>query len=110
MTTRTVGGVTYALTYDEESRLTRVTGGTNAASYGYDGDGKRITAAVGSDVTVYIGDYYEKTGATAKTYYSLGGARVAMRNGGTLSWLLADHLGSTTINADTSAVRQGELR
>jgi hypothetical protein len=33
-----------------------------------------------------------------------------MCNGGHLSWLLTDHLGSSTIDAGASAVRQAEMR
>jgi len=69
-----------------------------------------VTATVGAAVYIYVGDYYERADGTVKTYYSLGGQRVAMRSGGTLSWLLADHLGSSTINADANATRQAELR
>ena len=84
--------------------------GGATASFGYDGDGKRVTATVSGGVTVYVGDYYEYSNGVASTYYSLGGQRVAMRDGLTVSWLLTDHLGSSTIDADASAVRQAEMR
>jgi len=43
-------------------------------------------------------------------YYYAGTQRVAMRTGSTLYWMLGDHLGSTTITADSSGNRYGELR
>jgi len=86
-----------------------VTGGATA-SFGYDGDGNRITATFGANTTVYIGDYYEKTGATVKTYYHQGGQRVAMRDGSTRYWLLVDHLGSTALTTNASGSKTGELR
>ncbi len=60
--------------------------------------------------TVYIGDYYEQTGSTVKKYYYTGGQRVAMRENSTLYWLLADHLGSTAIMANSDGSRVAELR
>ncbi len=32
----------------------------------------------------YVGDAYEVSGGVVKKYYSAGGRRIAMRNGGTL--------------------------
>jgi len=75
-TQRISGTLTFNQAYDVEGRLNKVTGGATAG-FGYDGDGKRITATFGANTTVYIGDYYEKTGATVKTYYHQGGQRVA---------------------------------
>jgi RHS repeat-associated protein len=45
-----------------------------------------------------------------KKYYYAGGARVAMRVGSTLSFLLTDHLGSTAITASSSGAKSAELR
>ena len=43
-------------------------------------------------------------------YYYAGAQRVAMRENGTLSYLLADHLGSTSITASSSGAKVAELR
>jgi len=51
-----------------------------------------------------VDDLYEHnltTGVVTK-YYWFNGRRVAMRQAGTLSYLLADHLGSTSFVLDTS--------
>jgi RHS repeat-associated protein len=107
MTTRTISGVTYTLTYDAENRLISVTGGNTSASFTYDGDGNRVKSSitVNGNITLsaYIGNYFEWTGSTStmKKYYYAGSLRLAMRTGsgtGTagLLWLLGDHLGSTS--------------
>jgi hypothetical protein len=43
-------------------------------------------------------------------YYYAGGTRVAVRVGTTLSYLLGDHLGSTSITVNTSGTKIAELR
>jgi RHS repeat-associated protein len=55
---------------------------------------------------------YEKnvtTGVTT-TYYYAGATRVAMRQGGVLYYLHADHLGSASLTTDVSGNKYGELR
>jgi RHS repeat-associated protein len=118
MTRRTVGRVTYTLTYDAENRLVGITqGGNFLALYTYDGDGNRVKAWVisGNLTTAYIGNYFEWSGLTSsmKKYYYASGQRVAMRTGtinSTLNFLLGDHLGSTSLTTDSSGVRTAELR
>ncbi len=79
--TPTVSGTDVTLTYDQENRLSTVTG-TGSATMWYDGDGKRVKAIVtGVSTNYYVGDYYERdNGGTVKTHHSLGGVRVAMRS------------------------------
>jgi YD repeat-containing protein len=79
------------------------------ATFVYDGDGNRAKATVGGATTVYIGDDKCSSGVD-KTCYSLGGQRVAMTDGVLVRFDLADHLGSSTIDADGTAVKQAELR
>jgi RHS repeat-associated protein len=83
--------------------------GAATASFVYDGDGQRVKGTVGGVTTAYVGNWYEWTGSTAKKYYSAGGARIAMNDAGTVRYLLGDHLGSTTITADTSGNRVAEV-
>jgi RHS repeat-associated protein len=109
MTGRVNVSGTYTLTYDAENRMKQVSGAASA-SFGYDGDGRLVTATVGSTTTCYIGNYYEQTGSTIRKYYYHAGKRVAMRDGSTLYWLLTDHLGSTAIAATSTGVLSGELR
>ncbi len=90
----------YLYAYDAENRLATVSGAA-AASFLYDGDDSRVQGAVAGVTTAYIGRYYEYSGGVGKKYFSAGGTMVAMRAGtgsGTtgLSWLVGDHLGSTS--------------
>jgi hypothetical protein len=77
------------------------------ATFVYDADGQRVKATVGGVTTGYVGNYYE-IGSSIRKYYYLGGLRVAMRDGRTLSFLLGDHLGSQAITADGNGGRTGE--
>jgi len=103
MITRTVGSTVYVQSYDAENRLVSVTGGTVPATFVYDGDNNRGRGIIGNVVTVYVGNIYEIRQGVVKKYYYAGNQRIAMRDGGTLYWLLGDHLGSTayTINGTT---------
>ncbi len=110
MTQRVIVGSTYNLAYDAENRLSTVSGAASA-SFVYDGDGVRVKSTVGGTTTAYIGSYYEWTGSssTMKRYYEAGGSRIGMRQGSTLYWLLADHLGSTSVTANASGGLYGRL-
>ncbi len=115
MTTRTVGGPMYTLTYDAENRLTAVSGTGLSASFVYDGDGNRVKGTVNGATTVYIGNTFEWTGSTStmKMYYYASGVRVAMRTGtGNPIWLMGDHLGSTSTaaNYNGTLMADGNLR
>jgi hypothetical protein len=71
----------------------------------------RVKATLGGSTTVYVGNYYEKEGSTVRKYYYAGGARLAMREAGTLYYLLTDHLGSTAITINSAGTSEvGELR
>jgi RHS repeat-associated protein len=111
MVRRTIGGSVYNLTYDAENRLVSVSGNGVSAAFVYDGDGKRVQGTINGVVTTYIGEAFEWSGSTAtmKKYYYAGGTRLAVRIGSTLNWLLGDHLGSTNITANSSAIQTGKL-
>jgi RHS repeat-associated protein len=101
-TSPTPGAIAY--TYDAENRMTRrdVTGGSMTYTYDANGTMVKRTNADGS-YTVYIGGIYEVTNTGIVTkYYQAHGRTIAMRVGGTLSYLLADHLGSTVGLLDTN--------
>jgi len=73
--------------------------------YSYDGDGNLVKSVIDNKTTYYPNQYYEKRLVDAQQtifkYYFVGSTRIALRDNGTLSWLLSDHLGSTsgTVNA-----------
>jgi len=94
---RTFSDSTSTLTYDAENR--------------YDGDGNRVKSVLGGVTTYYVGNYYEYVNSsTTKKYYYAGGQRVAMRNNNTLYYLLGDHLGSTSLTANSGGSKVAELR
>jgi RHS repeat-associated protein len=110
MTSRTIGGTSYTLVYDQENRLYTVSGGATA-TFLYDGDAKRVKGTVGTTTTYYVGDYYERdAGGMVKQYYSIGGVRVAMKENTILRYLLSDHLGSTALNVSQALVKDSEVR
>jgi hypothetical protein len=77
----------------------------------YDGDGNWVKGTVAGVTTAYVGNWYEWTGSTttAKKYYYAGSLRIAMRTGSTTLNYLGDHLGSTSITADSAGARVAEL-
>ena len=99
MTGRTEDSTTYAQAYDAENRLSTVTVSGQTTTYSYDADGALVKKVQGGQTTVYVGQHFEKnlTTGQATSYYFLGGQRVALKKAGTLSYLLTDHLGSTSV-------------
>lgn len=63
-----------------------------------------MKSVIGSVTTYYPNSSYEKhvEGATEKVmkYYFAGSIRIAMWENGAITWLLSDHLGSTSVTAD----------
>jgi len=43
-------------------------------------------------------------------YYFVGSARIALRENGTISWLLSDHLGSTSSTVSAAGALVGTLK
>jgi RHS repeat-associated protein len=84
-----------------ENRLTSVTV-----------NGQYIQKVQGGQTTAYVGNYYEynvNTGV-ATSYYYAGSTRVAMRQGGVVSYLHADHLGSASLTTDANGAPTSQLR
>jgi len=95
---------TFTLAYDAKNRLVTVTGAATA-SFTYDGDGKQVKSIVGGVTTYYVGQHYEKKGTTVTKYYFAGTTRLAVRTDGTLSFLLGDYLGSSSVTTNASGVK-----
>jgi RHS repeat-associated protein len=79
--------------------------GAATASFVYDGDGKQIKATVNGTSTVYVGNHYEIKNSVVTKYYFAGSMRLAVRTGGTLSFLLSDHLGSSSVTTDANGAK-----
>ena len=81
------------------------------ASFYYDADGKQVKAVVDGVTTYYVGNHYiiplwdEKKGTTVTKYYFAGSTRLAVRTGGTLRFLLGDHLGSFSVTTDANGAK-----
>ena len=76
-------------------------------------NGNRVKATLGGVTTYYIGNHFEWRGSTSTMtrYYYADGQRIAMRQGSsTVYFLLGDHLGSTSITANSSGGKVAELR
>ncbi|MEX2160018.1 MAG: flexitail domain-containing putative surface protein [Dehalococcoidia bacterium] len=82
--------------YDDENRLIKRDDHGTVTTYTYDALGRLVKKTTGATSTVYLGEVYENTGGAVTKYYWFNGRRLAMRQSGTLYYLLADHLGSTT--------------
>jgi YD repeat-containing protein len=101
--------------YDAENRLVSVISGEMQVSFVYDGDGQRVASLIDGAATVYIGEVFEweVTTGSMRRYYYAGTQRVATRlENASPVWLLGDHLGSTSVAANTDGSllsRQGYL-
>ena len=98
------------LVWDVEDHLKSVTSNGQSTSYTYDTDGQRLTRTDSTGTTLYLPDGNEltidKSGkATGTRYYSTGSQTVAMRTGGKLTFLLADHHGTTTTQVTADAAQ-----
>jgi len=84
--------------------------GFNSATFVYDGDGRRVKSTINGVTTTFVGAHYEVTNGVVTKYYYAGAQRIAMRTNGTLSYLLGDHLGSTSLVADAAGNKINEQR
>jgi RHS repeat-associated protein len=85
-------GLVKTYTYDAENRLATYNG--SAATYRYDGDGRRVKKVVGSATTVFV---YDAHGQMVAEYSN----QAPPTSGGT-SYVTADHLGSTRLVTDST--------
>ncbi|MFE5334029.1 RHS repeat domain-containing protein [Embleya sp. NPDC056575] len=99
------------LTWNEEDKLVSVasTGGTS--EYVYDADGNRIIRREAGKTTLYLGQdelttSTDQSGPVVGTrYYSTAGGITVVRNGnGTLTYMAADHHGSSTSTLDATTL------
>ncbi|MBV6396396.1 MAG: hypothetical protein HFACDABA_01994 [Anaerolineales bacterium] len=110
MIQRNADGKSYTFAYDAENRLFAVSG-DSTASFTYDADGMRVKSVMDGETVYFVGGHFEKTGTGVVTkYYMAGKTRVALRKNGVVSYLLADHLGSTSLVTDANGNRTSELR
>ncbi|MFF5711809.1 RHS repeat domain-containing protein [Streptomyces sp. NPDC012756] len=95
------------LEWDAEGHLARTTQGSQTTGYRYDAGGSRLTRTDSTGTTLYLPAGNElklaKDGTVTGTrYYTVGETTTAMRTGGKLTFLLADHHGTGTTQVDVS--------
>jgi uncharacterized protein RhaS with RHS repeats len=56
-----------------------------------------VKSIIGGVSTYFVGNYYELTNGVVTKYYFAGTQRIAMRKDGVLTYMLTDHLGSTSL-------------
>lgn len=112
-TTRTVGGSTQQLSWNPEGQLGKIVEGLQSTEYLYEANGTRLIRRDPTGTTLYLGSQeFRLDKASGKVvgtrYYGHGGKPVAVRTGGKLSWLAADHQGTQqiAIAADGLGVQQ----
>ena len=106
--TRVIGTDTYTEIYDAENKLVQVVkNGNTIAAFTYDGDGIRVASTINGVTTKFVGEYYEVTPTETTKHYSAGGQRVAVRENGTLTYILGDHLGGTSAIVNTLGQKVG---
>ncbi|MFZ1753075.1 MAG: hypothetical protein WBO46_04000 [Caldilineaceae bacterium] len=98
-------------TWNAENRLAYAYRNGVTESYAYDADGNRIKKTSGSLVTRTFFPHYEEEQVTVWPYtttavkhYSFNGQPIAISKGGVLSYVHADHLGSSSVETNTSGV------
>ena len=81
-----------------------------SATFVYDGDGRQVKSTINGVTTIFVGAHYQIENGVVVKYYFAGAQRIAMRRNGTLSYILTDHLGSTTAVTNASgALTAGTL-
>jgi RHS repeat-associated protein len=79
--------------------------GASTANFYYDADGKQVKTVVNGVTTYYVGNHYEVKNSVVTKYYFAGATRLAVRTNGTLSFLLSDHIGSSSVTTDANGVK-----
>ncbi|MGB4950179.1 MAG: RHS repeat-associated core domain-containing protein, partial [Rhizobiaceae bacterium] len=92
----------WTLTWTPENMLHNATDGTSSVTFVYDADGMMVQRTENGQTTNYLGKLFEHnvTLGSFTKHYQFGGRLAAVRTGlsssSPVSFLLTDHLGSTT--------------
>jgi RHS repeat-associated protein len=99
-----------ARSWDAENRLTSITKDGTTTTFAYDGDGARIKQTVNGITTIYVNQFYQKTGDNVTTNYYLGSQLIAVRNAGVLSYIHQDSQGSTSVTSNSAGTATSTLK
>ncbi|MCB1035724.1 MAG: hypothetical protein KDD47_18025, partial [Acidobacteria bacterium] len=94
-------GNAYDLAWTPFGQLQSVSG-ASGATFHWGPDGELVWKESGWGNSVYYAGEYELDGTEPVKYYTFAGKRVAVRRGGILTYLAADHLGSNSVATDSS--------
>ena len=86
-------------------------------AWDFDGDGRRVKSVVNGETILFAGGHFELNATTGEVskYYFAGASRIAVRKytvpqTTTLTYLVGDHLGSTSLAVDASTGEVIETR
>ena len=86
----------------------------SVVAYKYDGDGQLVKSVIDGKTTYYPSSNFEKrvdgTQVTNIKYYFSGSDRIAMRENGTITWLISDNLSSTSVTASATGILQSTIK
>ena len=83
---------------------------TEAEGIVYDGTGTRVKTVINNITTIYVSDYEKDiTNSVERTYYN-GAMRVDDGTNDDVYWVLKDHLGGTSVIANTDTTQHSESR
>jgi hypothetical protein len=98
-------------------RMKEIIRGANKihTDYTSNADGQRVKSVINGETIYFVGGYYEKKGSEITKYYFSGASKIAMRKyivpqTTTLTYLLGDHLGSTSLTVDADTGNKVETR
>ncbi|WP_329102770.1 polymorphic toxin-type HINT domain-containing protein [Micromonospora sp. NBC_01699] len=107
-TTRPVSGVNQTLTWDPEGHLATTSQTGQNTSYVYDAAGNRLLRRDSGGATLYLGGTELRLNGSGQVdgtrYYSHNGSTVAVRGVTGLTWLAADHHGTSQLTVDPSSL------
>jgi RHS repeat-associated protein len=115
LATRTVAGAGESFSWNSDGDVEKVVKGAQTTSYLYDANGERLIRRDASGTTLYLDDteLLLKPGATTTEgtrYYQHGDQTVAVRTKGELTWLGADHHGTSSTAIDNTAQQNVQRR
>ena len=110
---RAAGG--YGYTYNAAGRMSEFTiSGVLKASYKYDFAGRQAIRVLAGGITIHsvfdsagnkIAEYNEATGALIREYVWMGGAPLAVIEGGVTTFIRADHIGRPVFGTNTAGTK-----
>jgi len=104
-------GISYLLEWTPYGRLAGVAGINEGVTFHWGPDGELVRKQTSAGhTTIYADADYELDGTVRVKHYRFAGLRIAVKRAGDLSYLAADHLGSTSVATDVNGQLVGHKR